>query len=210
MELRNRTIERLAFGIVVALLAGAPAAMARLAVVATGKEHVTIVDLSQPIYKGMPVYPGHLATVVFDYHTHAETLGKFESDLSYATKGLILSDHGRFSGMGAGDTMEIFFERLNAGDIDGIAELYEDDAVVVDGDGAPVGPIRDGDSVIFFNFRADRARQLTRALALDTFDEFERTARPHAPRARRTALDEHDRTSVAAAGGYPRGTGVPR
>jgi kynurenine formamidase len=54
----------------------------------------TIVDLSQPIYKGMPIYPGHLATVVFDYHTHAETLGKFESDLSYATKGLILSDHG--------------------------------------------------------------------------------------------------------------------
>jgi kynurenine formamidase len=54
----------------------------------------TIVDLSQPIYKGMPVYPGHLATVVFDFHTHAETLGKFESDLSYATKGLILSDHG--------------------------------------------------------------------------------------------------------------------
>jgi kynurenine formamidase len=54
----------------------------------------TIVDLSQPIYTGMPIFPGHLATVVFDFHTHAETLGKFESDLSYATKGLILSDHG--------------------------------------------------------------------------------------------------------------------
>jgi kynurenine formamidase len=54
----------------------------------------TIVDLSQPIYKGMPVYPGHLATVVFDFHTHAETLGKFESDFTYASKGLILSDHG--------------------------------------------------------------------------------------------------------------------
>lgn len=54
----------------------------------------TMVDLSQPIYKGMPIYPGHLATVIFDYHTHADTLGKFESDLSYATKGLILSDHG--------------------------------------------------------------------------------------------------------------------
>jgi kynurenine formamidase len=54
----------------------------------------TIVDLSQPIYKGMPVYPGHLATVVFDYHAHADTLGKFESDFSYASKGLILSDHG--------------------------------------------------------------------------------------------------------------------
>ena len=54
----------------------------------------TTVDLSQPIYKGMPVYPGHLPTVVFDHHTHADTLGKFESDLSYATKGILLSDHG--------------------------------------------------------------------------------------------------------------------
>lgn len=53
-----------------------------------------IVDLSQPIYKGMPVYPGHLPTDVFDHHTHAETLGKFESDFSYASKGLTLSDHG--------------------------------------------------------------------------------------------------------------------
>jgi len=28
-----------------------------------------------------------------------------------------------------------------------------------------VGPIRDDDAVIFFNFRADRARQMTRAIA---------------------------------------------
>jgi kynurenine formamidase len=54
----------------------------------------TIVDLSQPIYQGMPVYPGHLPTVVFEYHSHADTLGRFESDLSYATKGLFFSDHG--------------------------------------------------------------------------------------------------------------------
>ena len=53
-----------------------------------------MVDLSQPIYQGMPVYAGHLPTVVFDYHRHADTLGKFESDFSYATKGLMLSDHG--------------------------------------------------------------------------------------------------------------------
>lgn len=54
----------------------------------------TLVDLSQPIYSGMPVYSGHLTTAVFDYHQHATTLGMFESDFSYATKGLILSDHG--------------------------------------------------------------------------------------------------------------------
>ncbi|HKI73866.1 MAG TPA: 2,3-bisphosphoglycerate-independent phosphoglycerate mutase [Pseudomonadales bacterium] len=36
----------------------------------------------------------------------------------------------------------------------------------------------DGDAVIFMNFRADRARQLTRALVNDDFDGFPRAARP--------------------------------
>src|SRR5688500_13686064 len=51
-------------------------------------------------------------------------------------------------------------------------------AVIVGADGVPVGPIRDGDSVVFFNFRADRARQMTRAIALSDFDGFGRPTRP--------------------------------
>ncbi|MGH9775292.1 MAG: 2,3-bisphosphoglycerate-independent phosphoglycerate mutase [Candidatus Acidiferrales bacterium] len=43
---------------------------------------------------------------------------------------------------------------------------------------APRGLIRDGDAVIFFNFRADRARQTTRALAEPGFDKFPDPARP--------------------------------
>jgi 2,3-bisphosphoglycerate-independent phosphoglycerate mutase len=39
--------------------------------------------------------------------------------------------------------------------------------VIVQADGSPRGLIRDGDSVIFFNFRADRARELTQVLAFD-------------------------------------------
>jgi 2,3-bisphosphoglycerate-independent phosphoglycerate mutase len=42
----------------------------------------------------------------------------------------------------------------------------------------PAGLIRDGDGVIFFNFRADRARELTRALTDDGFNEFPRKRRP--------------------------------
>jgi 2,3-bisphosphoglycerate-independent phosphoglycerate mutase len=42
----------------------------------------------------------------------------------------------------------------------------------------PEGLIRDGDGVIFFNFRADRARQLTRALTEEDFREFPRKRRP--------------------------------
>ncbi len=36
------------------------------------------------------------------------------------------------------------------------------------------GPVSDGDSVIFFNFRADRAREITRAFTDEEFDGFER------------------------------------
>ena len=54
----------------------------------------TAIDLSQEIYQGMPVYPGHLNTVIFDYHTHESTAGVFDSDFTYATRGIILSDHG--------------------------------------------------------------------------------------------------------------------
>lgn len=45
-------------------------------------------------------------------------------------------------------------------------------------DGQPVACIEDGDAVIFFNFRADRARQLTRALTDPDFHEFKRGKRP--------------------------------
>lgn len=41
-------------------------------------------------------------------------------------------------------------------------------------DGAAVGPIQDGDGVLFFNFRADRARELSWALVNEEFDGFDR------------------------------------
>ena len=46
--------------------------------------------------------------------------------------------------------------------------------VVVTKDGAPVGTIADGDSVIFANFRPDRAREITRTLVDPEFDGFAR------------------------------------
>ncbi|MFW6386697.1 MAG: 2,3-bisphosphoglycerate-independent phosphoglycerate mutase [Bacillota bacterium] len=46
--------------------------------------------------------------------------------------------------------------------------------VVITKDGSPVATVKDNDGFIFFNFRADRARQITRALGLDDFKEFER------------------------------------
>jgi 2,3-bisphosphoglycerate-independent phosphoglycerate mutase len=41
----------------------------------------------------------------------------------------------------------------------------------------PAGVISDGDAVVFFNFRADRAREMTRALTAESFDAFDRGPR---------------------------------
>lgn len=43
--------------------------------------------------------------------------------------------------------------------------------------GIPVATIKDNDTVIFFNFRPDRAREITRAFCMDEFDGFDRGAR---------------------------------
>ena len=51
--------------------------------------------------------------------------------------------------------------------------------VMMRDDGTPVATIQDGDSVIFFNFRADRARQITSALAVPGFNDFPTANRPH-------------------------------
>jgi 2,3-bisphosphoglycerate-independent phosphoglycerate mutase len=77
----------------------------------------------------------------------------------------------------------------------GTTDEFITPVVIDDAEGAPVGPIRDDDSVIFFNFRADRARQLTRAIALDDFDGFERPARR---RVHYTTMTVYDRTFTLA------------
>lgn len=53
-----------------------------------------LVDLSQEIYEGMPVYAGHLETKIWQHHTHADTAPNFDSDFSYQSLGLTLCDHG--------------------------------------------------------------------------------------------------------------------
>ncbi|HKY32978.1 MAG TPA: 2,3-bisphosphoglycerate-independent phosphoglycerate mutase [Candidatus Polarisedimenticolia bacterium] len=54
----------------------------------------------------------------------------------------------------------------------------EDDEFVKPTVIVPGAPVRDGDAVVFFNFRADRARQITRAFTQPGFDRFSRPAVP--------------------------------
>ncbi|MCI5892838.1 MAG: 2,3-bisphosphoglycerate-independent phosphoglycerate mutase [Clostridiales bacterium] len=65
--------------------------------------------------------------------------------------------------------------------VEAIQESYNNDVTdefvvpcVVEKDGKPVGTVKENDSVIFFNFRPDRAREITRTIVDPNFDGFER------------------------------------
>ena len=60
-----------------------------------------------------------------------------------------------------------------------VTDEFVEPIVCTRDDGRPVGKIESGDSVIFFNFRADRARQITSAIAVPGFAEFPTPNRPH-------------------------------
>ncbi|HVX92884.1 MAG TPA: 2,3-bisphosphoglycerate-independent phosphoglycerate mutase [Candidatus Dojkabacteria bacterium] len=49
---------------------------------------------------------------------------------------------------------------------------------MVDQNGNPIGPIKNGDVVLFYNFREDRARQMTKVFMLDEFNGFPRVNFP--------------------------------
>ncbi|MBQ7175996.1 MAG: hypothetical protein IJS08_01165, partial [Victivallales bacterium] len=51
-------------------------------------------------------------------------------------------------------------------------------AFVIAENGKPVGTIQDGDSVVYFNFRGDRALEITAAFEQDNFTHFDRVRRP--------------------------------
>jgi 2,3-bisphosphoglycerate-independent phosphoglycerate mutase len=77
-------------------------------------------------------------------------------------------------GVKAGDPLAA----IKAAYAKGQTDEFVEPIVMVDETDRPRGLIEDGDAVIFFNFRADRARQLTRAFNEDHFSRFERQARP--------------------------------
>ncbi len=63
----------------------------------------------------------------------------------------------------------------------GVTDEFAEPVVITAGAGPaapPLARIRDEDAVIFFNFRADRARQMTKAIAEPGFDKFTDPARP--------------------------------
>ncbi len=90
---------------------------------------------------------------------------------------------------------------------------------VIEEDGQPIGAVKDGDSFVYFNFRGDRALEITAAFEDDEFPHFDRVRRPtvayagmmeydgdlHVPSAYLVSPPSIDRTM----GEYLAGSGVP-
>jgi len=100
------------------------------------------------------------------------TMDRYEADWDMVKRGW----DTHVSGMGrqfenALDAIETYRKELNVIDQD-------IPAFVIAKDGEPVGKIVDKDSVILFNFRGDRALELSMAFDNDTFDAFERGEKP--------------------------------
>ena len=72
----------------------------------------------------------------------------------------------------------------------GVTDEFLPPHVLVDGSGAPVAPMRDGDAVVCLNFRSDRMRQGLRALAMPDFTGFDPGERPRVAVTTMTRYDD--------------------
>ncbi len=80
--------------------------------------------------------------------------------------------------LGAGETARTPDEAIARAYAADVTDEFVLPTVMAREDGAPVGTIAAGDVAIFFNFRSDRARELSHALVDDQFGGFPRAARP--------------------------------
>ena len=116
---------------------------------------------------------------------------ELEEEMKKIGVGKVASVHGRYYAMDRDkrwEREEISYKALVYGEgekaassVEGIQASYDKEVydefvipTVIEENGAPVATIKANDSVIFFNFRPDRARQLTRIFCDPDFDGFER------------------------------------
>ncbi|MEO8194497.1 MAG: 2,3-bisphosphoglycerate-independent phosphoglycerate mutase [Gemmatimonadales bacterium] len=91
---------------------------------------------------------------------------------------------------GTGPSAESPMEAIRSSYDAGVTDEFIRPVVIVE-NGEPVAPMRDGDAVIGVNYRADRMRQIVRALTDPSFDGFDVS---HRPRVFVTTLTSYDKT----------------
>ncbi len=99
------------------------------------------------------------------------TMDRYEADWDMVKRGYHCHTHGAARPFAsAAEAVQTMYDETDRGD------QYLECFAVVDGDGEPVGRMSDGDSVILYNFRGDRAIEISRAFEEDDFAVFDRTS----------------------------------
>ena len=101
------------------------------------------------------------------------TMDRYNANWSVVARGWkahVLGEGRRFSSVAAA------IETYRA-EQPGLIDQYMPE-FVIERDGKPVGTVEDGDAVVFFNFRGDRAIEISRAFDDDSLSEFDRVRRP--------------------------------
>ena len=125
------------------------------------------------------------------YNSGIDFVEKIEKKIKELGVGQIASLSGRFYAMDRDnhwERVELAYQAMVTGEIEGKfteaikavessyeQKIYDEEMMpitIVDKNLKPVGLIRDEDSVIFFNYRSDRAREITKALILPGFNKF--------------------------------------
>jgi len=103
------------------------------------------------------------------------TMDRYNADWDMVRRGW--DTHVRGAGRKFATTAEAVetLRRENPGIIDQDLPPF----VIVDAEGDPIGTINDGDSVVLFNFRGDRAIEISRAFSEPDFDDFDRGELPN-------------------------------
>ncbi|MCD4761236.1 2,3-bisphosphoglycerate-independent phosphoglycerate mutase [bacterium] len=150
------------------------------------------------------------------YNSGSNFISKLQDKLQQVGLGTIATLSGRFYAMDRdnrwdrtakawqvlvnGVSDEKFDDPLKAIEKSYSKKVYDEEfipTVIVDDMGQPRGQIKDKDAVIFFNFRSDRARQLTKALVLPGFEKFKRPYFQNLFMATMTEYEKDLPTSVA-------------
>ncbi len=104
------------------------------------------------------------------------TMDRYNADWGMVEKGWNAHVHGKADNYVQSPitAIETFYEK----DPD-LNDQYVPSFVVVDPNNNPIGKIQDNDVVVFFNYRGDRAIEISMAFTQDEFAHFDRGARPN-------------------------------
>ena len=102
------------------------------------------------------------------------TMDRYEADWHMVERGYLAHVHGIGRGFRSAREAVLTFRDEDPGVGDQNLPVF----VIVDSDARPVGRIEDGSSVVLFNFRGDRAIEISQALESETFTKFDRRGHP--------------------------------